>query len=185
MLVAVMRVDMHFLRKGYTLPELLVVMLIILILLGIGVPAMSQLIRRYQMSTTVSSFYTSLQLARSEAIRRGDRIDLMPVAGGKDWAQGWAVLQDKNGNRKVDEGDEVIFSHGPAPKNMVIHDRFSGSAPLYFAYNGSGYGRTHGSSQAVRAGSWTFLLGEESRKIIINFTGRPRLCDPVRDRADC
>lgn len=171
--------------KGYTLPELLTVMLIVLILLGIGVPAMSQLIRRYQMSATVSDFYTALQLARSEAIRRGARIDLMPVADGKDWALGWVVLQDRNGNRRADEGDEIIFSHGPVPKGMVIEDRFSGSVPLYFAYNGSGYGRTHSSSQAVRAGSWTFLLGEEKRKIIINFTGRPRLCDPVRDGSDC
>lgn len=171
--------------RGYTLPELLAVMLILVILLGIGVPAMSQLIRRYQMSTTVSDFYTSLQLARSEAIRRGARIDLMPAADGGDWTAGWKVLQDKNGNRRADEGDEIIFLHGPAPKGMTIRDGFAGSAPYYFAYNGSGYGRTHNSSQAARAGSWTFQLGEEKRKIIINFTGRPRLCDPAKDKGDC
>lgn len=171
--------------KGKTLLEMLAVLLLISVLLGLGVPAMSQLIRRYQMSTTASDFYASLQLARSEAIRRGTRIDMMPVASGMDWAMGWVVLQDINGNRRADEGDDIIFSHGPAPKGMVIRDGFRGAAPFYFAYNGSGYGRTHNSSQATRAGSWTFLLGSETRKIIVNFTGRPRLCNPADTGGDC
>ncbi len=170
---------------GYTLPEVLIAMLILLILLAIGTPAMSSLIRRYQMSTAVSNFYSALQLARSEAIRRGARIDLVPAGDATDWASGWAVMQDRNGNRLADVEDELIYVHGPVPKDMVILDGFSGTAPLYFAYNGSGYGRSHASSQAARAGSWTFLLGEESRKIIINFTGRPRLCNPKTEAADC
>src|SRR5690606_32412136 len=140
---------------------------------------------RYQMSMTVSNFYTALQLARSEAIRRGMRIDLVPAGDAIDWARGWAVMQDRNGNRQADSEDELIFTHGPVPQGMIIHDGFSGSAPLYFAYNGSGYGRSHGSSQAAGAGSWTFILGEERRKIIVNVTGRPRLCDPRVERSDC
>ena len=94
-------------------------------------------------------------------------------------------MQDRNANRVADRDDEIIYSHGPIPKDMVILDGFSGSGPLYFAYNGSGYGRSHSSSQAARAGSWTFILGEESRKIIINFTGRPRLCNPRVEPEDC
>lgn len=176
---------MDYSLRGYTLPEVLVVILVVLILLAVGVPAMSQQIRRYQMSTTVSDFYAAIQLARSEAIRRGARIDLVPAGDGMDWTRGWVVLQDRNGNRLMDETDDIVFVHGAAPKGMTIQDRFSGAAPYYFAYNGSGYGRTHGSSQAARAGSWTFLLGDESRKIIINFTGRPRLCNPDTEPADC
>lgn len=172
-------------HRGHTFPELVIVILIVLILLAIGAPQMSRLIQRYQMSTAVSNFYSALQLARSEAIRRGTRIDLVPAGDAADWTRGWVVLQDRNGNRQADQDDELIYAHGPVPDGMAILDGFRGSAPLYFAYNGSGYGRTHASSQATRAGSWTFMLGEERRKIIINFTGRPRLCNPVTEPADC
>jgi len=171
--------------SGYTLAEVLVVLLVILILLSIGVPALGKIIRRYQISTTVSDFYAALQLTRSEAIRRGARIDLVPAENGKDWTRGWIVMQDKNGNRIADETDDIIFLHGPVPTDMTIRDGFNDGLQLYFAYNGSGYGRSHASSQAARAGSWTFTLGEESRKIIVNFTGRPRLCNPKEEPGDC
>lgn len=175
----------RFPSSGYTLTEVLVVLLVIVILLSMGVPAMGKVIRRYQISTTVSDFYAALQLARSEAIRRGARIDLVPAENGRDWTRGWIVMQDKNGNRIADETDDIIFSHGPAPVDLTIRDGFNDGLQLYFAYNGSGYGRSHASSQAARAGSWTFTLGEESRKIIVNFTGRPRLCNPKEEPGDC
>lgn len=180
-----MRLSRATLEKGYTLTEILVVLLVMLILLSTGVPSMGKLIRRYQMSTVVSDFYTSLQLARSEAIRRGTRIDLVPAGDGRDWKHGWIVMHDKNGNRIADESDDIIFTHGPVTKSMTIRDGFNDSTQLYFAYNGSGYGRSHASSQAARAGSWTFSLEDESRKIIVNFTGRPRLCDPREEPGDC
>lgn len=172
-------------RRGYTLAEVLTVMLILLILLSVGVPAMAKIIRRYQMSATVSDFYAALQLTRSEAIRRGARVDLVAAGDGKDWTQGWIVMQDRNGNRLADPADDLIFFHGPVPANMAIRDGFNNSTLLYFAYNGSGYGRSHASSQAARAGSWTFTLGEENRKIIVNFTGRPRLCNPREEPWEC
>lgn len=175
----------QFSSKGYTLAEALVVLLVILILLSVGVPAMGKIIRRYQLSTAVSDFYAALQLARSEAIRRGARIDLVPAENGRDWTRGWLVMQDKNGNRIADEADDIIFSHGPVPADMTIRDGFNDGLQLFFAYNGSGYGRGHASSQAARAGSWTFVLGEESRKIIVNFTGRPRLCNPKEEPGNC
>jgi type IV fimbrial biogenesis protein FimT len=105
------------------------------------------------------------------------RVDLMAADGGSDWAKGWVILIDKNNNREQDAGDDIIFSHGPLPGGIAVEPRFGGSAVKYLAYNGTG---------RTQAGSFAFIHdGRVMRKIVINFLGRPRACNPVTDGAAC
>ncbi len=171
--------------SGYSMVELMAVLSIASILLAIGVPSFGALIRNQKMTTTVNDFFTAVNLTRSEAIQRGTRVDLVPAGDGTDWAKGWIVLIDRNGNQKADAGERIVFSHGPVPKGMTIEAAFTDSKAHYLAYNGSGRTRTNANSQTPQLGSWLFTLDNQARRIVINFLGRPRVCNPNSHPATC
>jgi len=177
--------DLRLPASGYTMVELMTVLSIASILLAIGVPSFGALIRNQKMTTTANDFFTAINLARSEAIQRGTRVDLVPAGDGTDWTRGWVVLIDRNGNQKADAGEQIISFHGPAPKGMAIKAAFTDSKAQYLAYNGSGRTRTNANSQAPQLGSWLFTLDNQARRIVINFLGRPRVCNPNVDTATC
>ena len=158
------------------------VLAIAAILLGIGVPSFASMIKNQQLSATVNDFFSAISLARSEAIKRGTRVDLVPLdTATGNWRSGWAVLIDKNGNQKLDAGDQLIFQHGPAPDGMTIKSVFTDSSVPYLAYNGTGRSRTNTSSQSPQAGTVSFTLDSHVRRIKVNFLGRARSCNPIGD----
>lgn len=163
----------------------MIVLVIASVLLTIGVPSFSTLIRHQKITTTVNDFFAAVNLTRSEAIQRGVRVDLVPAGDGTDWTKGWIVLIDHNRNQRADAGEQIIFSHGPVPKGIVIKSAFTDSKVQYLAYNGTGRTRTNANSQTPQLGSWSFTLDDQVRRIIINFLGRPRACNPGVDTATC
>jgi type IV fimbrial biogenesis protein FimT len=171
--------------RGYSAVELMVVLAIASVLLAIGVPGFSSLIRHQKITTTVNDFFAAITLTRSEAIQRGVRVDLVPAGNGTEWTEGWIVLVDSNHNQRADAGEQIIYSHGPVPKGIAIKSAFTDSKVQYLAYNASGRTRTNANSQTPQLGSWSFTLDDQVRRIIINFLGRPRACNPVTDTATC
>lgn len=164
--------------------ELMIVLTIAAILLAVAVPSFNSLIQSQRMTTTVNDFFAAVNLARSEAIHRGSRVDLIPADGG-NWANGWIVLLDQNGNQQADAGERIIFSHGPVPQGITIKSKFTDSKRPYLAYNGTGRTRTNANSQTPQLGSWFFTLDDHSRRIVVNFLGRPRVCNPKVDTTTC
>jgi type IV fimbrial biogenesis protein FimT len=164
--------------------ELMTVLAIAIVLLAVGIPSFSALIKAQKITTTTNDLFAATNLARSEAIQRGVRVDLIP-ADGNDWASGWIVLIDENTNQKADTGERIIFSHGPVPDGVVIKAGFTDSKRQYVAYNGTGRTRTNANSQAPQLGAWTITLDDYSRRVVINFLGRVRVCNPKLDSATC
>ena len=150
------------------------------ILLMIAIPNFSALITNQKITTTTNDFFMAINLTRSEAIKRGARVDLVPLDGG-DWSKGWTVFVDKNNNQVVDAGDEVIFSHGPTSKNLIVKSALTDSSVPYLAYGGTGRSRTHASGQTPQFGTISFTLDRQVRRIKLNFLGRARLCNPEKD----
>ena len=61
--------DLHCVtQEGFTLIELLTVLTITGILLGMGVPSFRSLMQNQKLTTTVTDFFVSISLTRSEAI---------------------------------------------------------------------------------------------------------------------
>ena len=58
-------------NQGFTLVELMVTLAVAAIILAIAAPSFSQMIRDHRLITTANDFMGTMQLARSEAIRRG------------------------------------------------------------------------------------------------------------------
>ncbi|HYD81739.1 MAG TPA: GspH/FimT family protein [Paucimonas sp.] len=168
-------------QGGFTLLELTAALAVAAILLGIGVAAFAALLQNLRMTTTVNDFFIAINMARSEAIQRGARVDLVP-ADGKSWTSGWVVFVDADGNHRADRGESIVFAHGPVPPGIAIAATLTDSSAPYLAYNGLGRTRTDASGQAPQLGTWSFSQdGKVKRRIKIGFLGRPRTCDPAAD----
>ena len=65
-------------QRGFTLVELLDVGLTLLaLLLGLGVPAMGTYLQNSKLASAAASYYSGLQMARTEAIRRNVRTEFV------------------------------------------------------------------------------------------------------------
>lgn len=171
-------------RAGFSLVELMVVILIAAVLAGMAVPAFGRLIDSQRLTSTANDFLASIQLTRSEAIKRGRRVDLVPA--GPNWSDGWIVLVDENGNQSFDAGETIIHRREPASSGISITSKLTDNANPYIAYNGTGRTRTNAAGgQQFQSGSIAFELGGEKRRIVLNALGRPRVCKPKPGESSC
>lgn len=170
---------------GFTLLEMMVALAVAGILLATGVPSFLALMQSQRLTSTTNDFLAAILLARSEAIARGVRVDLVPAGADGDWKQGWAVFVDQNANQKIDGGEEVIFRHGPVPLGIAITSTFTDSAPPYLAYGATGRTTSNKGPTTPQAGNVRIAADQMQRKIVVGFLGRPRVCDPVKEPADC
>ena len=85
--------------RGFTLLERLVVMTISAILLAVGVPMFQSSIASMRATDAANSLVASIDLARAEAIRRGEQVFVCRAdstaptgcSAAGDWADGWVV----------------------------------------------------------------------------------------------
>lgn len=167
--------------RGFSLIEMMAVLAIATILLGAGVPSFRSLIQNWRITAATNDFLAAILVARSEAMQRGTRVDLVP-ADGRDWKQGWVVFIDGNGNQLSEPREQVILSHGRVADGILITSNFTDSSRKYLSYNGTGRSRTNTSSFSPQVGTVSLVLDSHIRRIKINFLGRARSCNPDADR---
>jgi len=101
-------------QHGFTLTELLVTLSVASILLTVAVPNYRTFVQNNLQSTQSNNFYSTLALAKSEAIRRSSPVTVCPstngtsCTGGAIWSTGWLVFADTNSNGVVEAGDEIL-----------------------------------------------------------------------------
>lgn len=182
---AVRSVDRFRRRHGFSLIELMVVMTVVAILLCTGVPLIRNLLESQRLTTATNAFFTSVNLARAEAIRRGVRVDMVPSTDSGEWANGWVIFVDEDNDQRADSDEEKIFMHGAVGQGISIKASLTDTSLPYLAYNGIGRTRTNASAYAPQFGNFTFTLDKQVRKIKINFLGRARVCNPETERRTC
>lgn len=166
--------------RGFTLIELMVVLAVVAVLQSLAAPSMAAMVNSMRLTMAVNSLFSSLTLARSEAVKRGARAVVCKSASGEacvtsgGWEQGWIVFHDANNNGRRDLG-EAVLSHQPAlPSGVLI----LGNSPLanYVSYTATGV--TSYPSGAFQAGTLTACTvsatPREARQIVISSAGRPR-----------
>lgn len=98
--------------SGFTTAELIIVVLIIAILGALAGPDMMQLIRRQRVKTATFDLFSSLNLARSEAIKRNLVITMAPIGG--DWSKGWRITDSNEQPIRQQSGWSNLSMTGPA-----------------------------------------------------------------------
>lgn len=103
---------------GFSLIELMIVLAVLGILLGGAIQLFDSLVRGQKARSASFELYTSLSVARSEALKRGTSVTLTANSAG-DWAQGWQV-QDGLGNVVTEQGrfDSVTIVPSPASASI-------------------------------------------------------------------
>jgi len=104
---------MPYTSKAYTLIELLITLSIISILLGYALPAFSNLLDKSNVDANSQRLVQVLQLARTTAITNNRKVTLCPTETGNncssDWSKGYVAFTDLNGDREINEQDEILF----------------------------------------------------------------------------
>ncbi len=98
---------------GFTLIELMVAVAILAVLAALAAPSFNEAILSNRLASYANSFVASVQLARSEAIKRNATVVMCRSADGVScattgtWQQGWILWRDSDNDATVD-ADEVI-----------------------------------------------------------------------------
>ncbi|MDP2786657.1 MAG: GspH/FimT family pseudopilin [Pseudomonadota bacterium] len=166
--------------SGVTLIELLISISILAILLTVAVPSFQTSIVNNRLGTYSNALFSSLILARSEAIKRNKRVVVCKSSDGEsctgNWGQGWIVFVDTNNDATVSSGEVIVQKSGALENNYSL----TGNEYIasYVSYSSEGVSKTV--SGAMQAG--TFELCPPSpapsgngRNIVISSTGKPRV----------
>ena len=92
-----MDVISHRKARGFTLFDLMITVAVAGVILSVGVPSHRGIIQNNRAVAATNDLVTSLNLGRSEAIRRGSTVSLCSSADGatcstsNDWSTGWII----------------------------------------------------------------------------------------------
>jgi type IV fimbrial biogenesis protein FimT len=158
---------------GVTLWELCVTIMLVGIVVGIGAPSLHRFVLDARLVADVNAFVGAVQLARSEAAKRGRSVIVCKTldhvsCGGDDidFDAGWMVFVNTDDmsppTRAANE--PLIFAHSPASVGTIVSNR-----PFYEfrAYR-----------RRSTNGTVTFCDARgppAARAVIISYTGRPRV----------
>lgn len=170
-------------NSGFTLLELLVAIAVLLILLTTVIPTFNQIRLNNLRAAEVNAFVAAMAYARSEALKRGDRVSLcrtseyalsLPHCGvGNGWEDGWIIFQDSNRNGQPDMAAHVLG----------VHEPFQGTG-VTLRGNNNVSTRIHYSRTGGMAGTMGTLIrcdqrgnGPQARLIIFPLSGRVRVAE--------
>ncbi len=164
-------------RRGFTLYELLVTMLIAATVLAFGVPSFAAMMARQQQRVEIDALFHAIHLARKESLMRRKVVSLCPSEDGRtclpgtDWSQGWLMFEnsDRDSPPRIDDGEVLLQRHEVAD-NVTIRANRRGFT-LRSVY--------------LRATNGTLVVCDRygriaPRALVVSYTGRPRVASANR-----
>ena len=170
--------------RGFTLIELLIALAVLGVLLVVAPPAYRDWIASQQLANHARFLADTLDIARSEAIKHGYRVNVCKsvdrrqcaTAGG--WEAGWIMYVDENRDGDIDSDEPVIRREGSAPDGITV----SGNQPVanYVSYTALGHARLL--SGALQMGTFVVCKsGQNALNVVLANSGRARI-DKTHDR---
>lgn len=158
---------------GTTLWELLWTLVIAGVVIGLSAPTFRQVALDARLVADVNAFVGAVQLARSEASKRGRSVVLCKTAdqkicGGKElrYDAGWMVFvnEDDSSPPQRSPAEPLLYAHSPETQGLIVSNR------AYYEFRAFRRRSTNGTVTFcdVRAES-------AARAVIVSYTGRPRV----------
>jgi type IV fimbrial biogenesis protein FimT len=98
-------------ESGFTMVELMITLVVVAILLAAAVPFLGDFTRNNRLVGQSNDIASSIQLARSEAVKQGVNTVICPSSdltscsnNAADWQNGWLVFSDFNLDGDLDAG---------------------------------------------------------------------------------
>ena len=190
---------MNVKNRGFTLIELLVTLAVAVFLLTVGVPTVQALLNSSEKTTKINELITSLNVARSEALKQGTTISLCRKSSTDDtlcstkacnadthsdcWESGWLIFSDDNNSGSKDAGEALLKTYSfESSRHSLVTNEYPDSI-------------TFGSSGDVNlAGKFTYCVDWNNDgdyldtvdsanwvAVILNMTGRPKLSTDINN----
>ena len=166
-------------QYGFTAGELVVTVSVVAILATIAAPSYTALIRTARLTTQIGEFNAALNLARSEAVKRGFPVTLCPSttltscgASGTQWERGWIAFVDNNNNQTVDVGDVVLRASPALTTGYTLRATSGTTLPSYVTINPKGQISATGQFVLCQVGQIN-----PARAILLSTVGRISLAD--------
>jgi type IV fimbrial biogenesis protein FimT len=158
--------------KAFTLWELLCALAVAGVTLTFGAPGLRDVLLNARRTATVDALVAAVQLARSEAAKRGATIVLCQSADGRtcapdaDYSSGWIVFVDEDGDAPAQRRatEPLLRAAEPAMLGAIVANR---NAFEFRPFQ-------------VRSTNGTLTLcgrrdARHARAIVVSYTGRPRV----------
>lgn len=143
-------------ERGFTLVELMVVLLVAALLLCAGVPGFQNFLASRRLVQASNAFFHSAHLTRVLAVRQGGRASMQPMVG-NNWASGWQVR----------DGDIIVMQQDALPPDITITNGGGGERISFSA-----------SGRPQSLGTWRLRSQDQGLQwhVVINMSGRIRQC---------
>ncbi|MDX1625073.1 MAG: GspH/FimT family pseudopilin [Wenzhouxiangellaceae bacterium] len=148
---------------GFTIVEIFLAIVVAAILLAAALPNFVTFVQNNRLSAQSNEVVAAFQLARSEALRRGQRVDVCASSDGAscggNWNQGWLVLAAPGTN------DEEVLRVWPSPGDDFSFEPASST----HGYDRNGFAATGDAQIDLTLGECS---GNNARRILLENTGR-------------
>lgn len=170
---------------GFTLIEILVTISIAAILVTIGIPSMIEFMETNRRAAAANTLVAEMQRGRSTAATGGVAVTLCHSGNATgcsgeadpDWAEGWILFTDEDGDSVFDAGDEVLSAARRRDGVTMPSNRSSFTFAPGFQQS------------ATTLGTVAVCVNKENgdaRWIVVSAIGRPRLKEIfATDDPDC
>lgn len=174
-------------NRGVTLIEAMVVVVIIAILAGIAAPDLRRMFEDLRVSNATNEFTSAINLARTEAIKKGRLVticrsanaesDAPSCSAGSDWNVGWLVFVESSSTANVstyEAGEDLLARRGLFTGGITAQMT---TANAWMTFNSTG----EPVGMANMAINFNYE-GKHARQICMSRSGRVRV---IKDAVAC
>lgn len=165
-------------HRGLTLLELVAALALAALLLRLALPAYDDWMASIRVMQEAQHIAASMNMARSEAIKRGVRVNLCKSANGLQctpgslWHGGWIMHVDADASGQLEAGTDLIRARESVEPGVTV----SANRPLadYVSYTAFGHARLL--NGALQIGTITVCVqNQRAVNVVLSAGGRARI----------